>query len=911
MFHPIRVLVLEDYEDDCILMLRELRRGGFEPSHLIVETASAMETALERDEWDIILSDYSMPDFSAPAALKVLKKSNKNIPFIVVSGNVGEVIAVQLMQHGAADYINKDNLSRLCPAIQRELNESKLKKQRKESETITNRLWDIFNHSLNEIYLFDATTFEFIAVNEGALHNLGYTMDEMKCKHPWDIKPDLTGPEFRNKISSLINDSQKSLHFETFHLRKNGTTYPVEVRLQLSTEENIIFYAIVLDITERKKDMEKIEILARFPEENPQPVLRINYRYEVLYNNPSSNQLVTTWGESRTKIIPDTWRKIVDLCGTTLSYQLFEDKINQQIYSWLLFPSKTGEYINCYGHDITTQKESENVLRQSYQVFENISEGIMICDKDDVVTAINPAFTKITGFTENEIVRKNAAILNSEIMGDTFIKKGKPVLLSTGIWKGEYSFKNSKGNNIPVNLSVSTIRNRNNINSFIYVVSDFSERKLAQQHIHNLSYFDPLTNLPNRLHIHEKLFDLLGEAHQFSHCISIIYLDINRFKTINESLGHQTADKALALVANRLSSIIPENAFLGRMGADEFIIVIDDSELTSEESAVIDSISQAFKESFELQGQETYINVTLGISHYPENGLSADELIKHAESAVVHAKRKGKYLEIYSNELHTRNKEHIRLETDLRKALEKNEYVLYYQPKIDLKTRKIVGLEALIRWHRPEIGLIPPGEFIPLLEETGLIVQVGDWVIKEACRQLKEWEHDGIPQVNISVNLSGKQFNQEHLVENILKILSDSNVAPQMIELEVTESTIMHQYDRVIKILNELHDHKFVISIDDFGTGYSSLAYLKHFPIDVLKVDRSFVMEIPNDKDDTAIVNTIISMGHNLNLKVVAEGVETIEQMNTLNDMGCELAQGFYFGKALPAHEVAELLRKQ
>ncbi|MDH5258753.1 MAG: diguanylate cyclase, partial [Gammaproteobacteria bacterium] len=671
MFLPIRVLILEDNEDDCLLILRELRRGGFEPTHLRIETQAAMETALNIEDWDIVISDYTMPEFSAPAALKILKKSKKELPFIVVSGNVGEVIAVQLMQHGASDFISKENLSRLCPAIQRELTKTKNRKQIAESESFTNRLWDIFNHSLNEIYVFSADTFEFITVNEPALHNLGYTFDEIKRKHPWDIKPQFTEKEFREKLKHVQTGKNSFLYFETEHERKNGTTYPVEIRLQLSSDKEPIFYAIILDITERKKAMDKIESLARFPEENPQPVLRLNYFYDILYNNPSSNELVKFWASSGSKKVPSNWKKIIDKCHSTGIYQYFEDQQNFQTYSWLLFPSNLGDYINCYGHDITAQKQNEKILKQSFQVFENISEGIMICDKNELITAINPAFSKITGFAESEVIGQFSSMINSSQTEEIFLQNGKTIALKQGKWQGEHLFRKSNGDDIPVNLSISTIKSNNEITSFIYVFSDIAEHKLTQQHIHNLSYFDPLTNLPNRLHIHEKLYDLLQRSTEQERSIAIIYLNINRFKTINESLGHQTADKALAIVAQRLQAIIPENSFMGRMGADEFIIVIDKAKITGEENEVIRNISRIFKLSFQLQGQETYLNVTLGVSHYPENGSSPEELIKHAESAIVHAKRQEKFLEIYSNELHTRSKEHIRLETNLRKALER------------------------------------------------------------------------------------------------------------------------------------------------------------------------------------------------------------------------------------------------
>jgi len=910
MSSPIRVLILEDYEDDCLLLLRELRRGGFEPTHLRIDTPSEFESALEIYNWDIVISDYSMPAFSAPIALKILRNSNKDIPFIVVSGNVGEMIAVQLMQFGAADFINKGNLSRLCPAIQRELNKLRIKKERVAAEVITARLWDIFNYSLNEIYVFSATTFRFLVLNQSALHNLNFSMSEMKEKHPWDIKLPETKKLFLERIKPLINSKIKFLHFETQHVRKDGSSYPVDVRLQLSNEKTEpVFFATVLDITERKKAVGKIESIAKFPEENPEPVLRLSHEGEILYNNPSSKSLIESWKLENSNKVPSTWKTAVKTCSESLNNYLFEETINNRIYSWLLFPSATEKYINCYGRDITIQKESQNVLKQSAQVFNNISEGIMICDENDMITAINPAFSKITSFSQEDIIGRHATTVISDKVDYKTYRNFKSTAIKNGKWIGEFTFQKDNGNEVPVHLSVTTIKEENTVSSLIFVFSDIGERKLAQQHIHNLSYFDPLTNLPNRLHIHEKLFDLLEESSSLGQSVSVIYLGLNRFKTINESFGHQTADRALSLVANRLSDVIPNNAFLGRMGADEFIIIVNNCFIENDDNQIIHDLMRPFQKSYELQGDETYINATLGVSHFPENGTTVDALIKHSESAMACAKREEKSLAIYTNSMYTTNKEHIKFETRLRKALEKQEFVLYYQPKIDLKTREIVGLEALIRWINSEKQLIPPNDFIPLLEETGLIIPVGNWVIKEACQQIKTWEKEGIETVNISVNISGKQFNQKNVVSNIKNILDSSGVSPSMIELEVTESTIMRNHEKVIEILTELHDHKFQISIDDFGTGYSSLAYLKHFPIDILKIDRSFVMEIPEDKADTAIVNTIISMGHNLNLKVVAEGVETIEQMNILNEMGCELAQGFYFSKPLPAEDIGKLLK--
>jgi len=912
MFINIRVLIIEDYEDDLMLVLRELRRGGFEPEYIQIETAETMQQALAEQEWDVILSDYSLPSFSAPAALKVLKNSHNEIPFIVVSGNVGEEVAVQLMQYGCDDYVNKNNLSRLCPAIQRELEEFKNRKLHKKSQALTERLWHILNNSQNEIYVFDATTLLFKLLNQGALKNLGYTLDEMLVKHPYDIKPDLTESQFRKLIKPLVNEDVNSIHIETLHQRKNGTSYPAEVRLQLSkTDNESVFYAIVVDISDRVKANAEIESLAKFPQENPAPVIRLDNNLQLTYANPASQHIIDYWSDGHILKAPGHWQPLINKCLSNNEVTETEETIQDQIYHWLLAPSEDKSYVNCYARDITSQRLAEKDLRQAGQVFENSIEAIMITDSNNAIKRVNPAFEVITGYSEAEVLGETPDFLRSGEHNDQFYINMWESLNQDNRWQGEIWNRRKNGDIYPVYMTISVAKDEaQNVNDYIAIFADISERKKAQDHIHRLANYDALTDLPNRLSLQSTLSDYIKHAARHNNPIAVIYLDIDRFKTINEGFGHQVADQALKTIAHRISNIMPTGAIFGRMAGDEFLVLANNVTIDSENHPLINEIRNAIGEPLNLKNQDIYLSTSIGVSHYPSDADNMDNLIKFAETAVNYVKKENNGFQLFSNELDMHGIKHISLESGLRKALEREEYRLHYQPQIDLKSGKIVGLEALLRWEHPENGLVSPADFIPLLEQTGLIVQVGDWVLREACQQSLDWQKLGINVPRIAINLSAKQFVQKNFSDIIMDIISKSGVDPKFIELEVTESTIMHQFDQVISILRELHDNDIQISIDDFGTGYSSLSYLKHFPINVLKIDRSFVKEIPNDKDDIAIVNTIISMGHNLNLDVIAEGVETLEQSQCLLDMGCERAQGFYFSKPLPADDCLDYLNK-
>ena len=909
MFLPLRVIIIEDNDDDALIMLRELRRGGFEPEHIQVQTPDEFQSALDNETWDIILSDYSLPSYSAPAALKQLRKSRLNIPFIVVSGAVGEEIAVQLMQHGAADYINKDKMTRLCPTLQRELDNKKSKDQVSDSKGLTDQLWEMVNQSQSEFYIFDAKKLNFIFVNQGALKNLGYTFEEIKNLHPYDIKPDFSQVDFESRIKPLLDGTVDILQFQTIHQRKNGTTYPAEIRLQLNRRpEGNFYFAVILDVTDKVKANQTIESLAKFPEENPSPVMRISAIGEILYFNPACQAIVNFWTNLYKQNVPEHWQTLIHECLTEGKIVEFEEQVDSVLYSWLFSASDAKNYVNCYARDITEQRSAENDQRQAAMVFDNSIEGIIICDEDNKIIRVNPAFKQITGYSEQDVLGKTPDILKSNKHSPHFYEAMWYKINTDGAWQGEIWNKRKNGEVYPEYMTISVLKNREGkIKNFIGIFADITERVEAEKRIHHLAYYDALTGLPNRFYIREILNGMIASAKSSNKNLALIYLDLKRFKSINESLGHDSADKALSIFSNRFEQKISETTKIGRMGGDEFLVVLPVEEPLVEESPIVRKVIEIVKEPINVDEHDVYIDTAIGIAHFPHDGNDVETLIKNAESAVSNAKFNKNSVTVFSKELEIKGIEHISFESQLRKALEKEEFVLHYQPQIDLKSEKVIGVEALLRWQHPEKGLIPPNDFIPLLEETGLIVPVGTWLIKKACHQILEWKIKGC-DVRIAINLSAKQFTQKGLSENIVAILDETAVDPKMIEIEVTESTIMNRQTHVMETMSKLHDCNIKISIDDFGTGYSSLSYLKHFPIDVLKIDRSFVMELPHNTDDIAIVNTIISMGHNLNLNVIAEGVETREQADILKAMGCEFAQGFYFSRPIPADDCSKYI---
>jgi diguanylate cyclase (GGDEF)-like protein len=435
-------------------------------------------------------------------------------------------------------------------------------------------------------------------------------------------------------------------------------------------------------------------------------------------------------------------------------------------------------------------------------------------------------------------------------------------------------------------------------------------RKQAEKSLKHLAHHDTLTNLPNRLLLDARMEHAITHARRKQSRLALLFLDLDNFKHINDSLGHMTGDRLLQQVTRRLLSITREDDTIARLGGDEFVLLMEEVKDTADIISLAQKILDKLNERFEINGQSIFVGCSIGISLYPEDGDSAETLLKNADAAMYRTKDEGRNsYNFYTREMTASAYDRITLEGSLRRAIEQDELTVYYQPQKSLTTDRYVGLEALVRWHHPEHGILPPGRFLPVAEATGLIVPLGNWVLKSACRQMVEWQRTGLPIDTVSVNLAGKQIRRDDLVESIASALDETGCRPEWLELEVTEGFIMSEIHASIDALRQLRDMGIKLAIDDFGTGYSSLSYLKKLPINRLKIDRSFVQDLADDNDDAAIVKAIVSLGHSLQLEIVAEGVETPYQENYLRQLGCEMGQGYLYSQPLPSAQIEVLVR--
>jgi diguanylate cyclase (GGDEF)-like protein/PAS domain S-box-containing protein len=442
--------------------------------------------------------------------------------------------------------------------------------------------------------------------------------------------------------------------------------------------------------------------------------------------------------------------------------------------------------------------------------------------------------------------------------------------------------------------------------------SDITARKLTEQRVHHVAQHDVLTGLPNRSLLQDRLGQAVAYATRSGHPVWVMLIDLDRFKFVNDSMGHKAGDVLLMTVAARLRSSLRDTDTVARLSGDEFVVIVSQHEDQPLSTDIVQRVMDSVAQPVILGPKEFFVTCSIGVAAYPSDSTAAESLIEHADIAMYRAKKLGRNnFQFYTPAMNEESLERVRIESALHNALERNEFVLHYQPQVDLKTGQIVGMEALIRWQHPELGMVPPARFVGVAEDTGLIVPIGAWVMRTACAQNKAWQDAGLGHLRVAVNLSARQFSAADLVPGIEQVLSDTGLAPSCLELELTESLFMSDVTPAVELLHRMKALGVKLSIDDFGTGYSSFSYLSRFPIDVLKIDRSFVNDITHDANDAAIVASIIALAHNLRLSVIAEGVETAEQLDYLRHQGCDEMQGYYFSRPLPAQEFEQLLRQR
>lgn len=561
--------------------------------------------------------------------------------------------------------------------------------------------------------------------------------------------------------------------------------------------------------------------------------------------------------------------------------------------------------------DITNLKLNEERLQQAAAVFECTREGVMILDKHCSIILVNHAFSEITGYSVDEIMGKKPSIMRSGRHNDHFYQDMWTAINTTGHWQGEIWNRRKDGSIYPELMSISIVRgNANQIINYVGVFADISKLKASESELEFRAYHDPLTQLPNRVLLQSRLKHALDIAKRKSKKLAVLMLDLDRFKDVNDSFGHLAGDDLLQQVASKLLSRLRGVDTICRLGGDEFTVLLEDIPHPESAARVASEIIMALGEPWTLNsGSDVRIGVSIGIALYPQHGRSAEALMQQADTALYKAKNEGRNrYKYFSEELTRMARDRMDIEIRLRHAIEKNELLLYYQPQIDINSGKIIGAEALVRWRMITGEIVPPMRFIPIAEETGLITSIGNWVIREVCRQGKIWIDRGFPKIQIAANVSPHQFLYSDINEIITSALLNSGFPAHCLELEITESALMQREDEAIGILRHLHSLGVQIAIDDFGTGYSSLAYLKKLPVDVLKIDKSFVDYIPEQRDDREIASTIIAMAKNLGMKVLAEGVENSQQLEFLKSRACDFYQGYLVSRPLPPDEFEQFL---
>ncbi len=561
--------------------------------------------------------------------------------------------------------------------------------------------------------------------------------------------------------------------------------------------------------------------------------------------------------------------------------------------------------------DITEIKTVEERLMLSDKVFTYTNQAILITDAKNRIIATNQAFTRLTGYELEEVSGKTPAILSSGRHGPEFYAQLWHNLLTQRHWEGEIWDRRKDGTIYPKWLTINAVVDKNDHPThFIAIFTDISERKQAEARIQHIAFHDALTGLPNRMLFHDRLQQAIHEAHREKTQIGLMFIDLDRFKLVNDTLGHHIGDLLLQEVASRLRECVRETDTVARLGGDEFVVILPSIHHASDAGMVASKVLRAISQEIEVDGHSLFTPPSIGISIYPIDGETAEALMQSADTAMYHVKESGKNnFQFFTSSMNEVAQQRATIEQDLRIALKDRQFELYYQPKLKMNPLRIVGCEALIRWKHPKHGYIPPDKFIPIAEETGLMLPIGEWVMSEAAKQLAQWTNAGYRPMLMAINLSAAQFRDRNLLEKLQELVTIAKLEPKYLEIEITESILMDSVATSADSLIKLKAQGIRLAIDDFGTGYSSLAYLKTFAVDTLKIDKSFVRDMTTDSSDAAIVSAIISLSHKLGLQVVAEGVETAEQLAFLCSADCDIFQGYYFSRPLPAAQFLEFVQ--
>lgn len=806
----LRFLFIEDAENDVLLLVDYFQSEGLKFDWQRVDTERGVILQLQKP-WDIIFSDYSMPGFSGARALEIVRQHDPDIPFIFISGAIGEDVAVEAMKRGAQDYVMKGNLNRLLPAVARELQDARQRRKHRQANELVRKLSLVVAQTTDSVFITDPKG-QIEYVNPAFEKLTGYSAEEAKGKTPAILHSGLHDSNFYWQLWQTIvcGDIYKG----TFINRhKNGELfYEEEVIAPLRDEQGNIthFVSTGRDITARIKAEEERTRLIAILNATPDLVAIFEPEGRLFYLNQSGRYLLKLGSE---------------------------EDVSQYCMQDLFF---------------------KDTARQSFS---------------EILTAVQ----------------------------------------QYGIWSGETVLRTARNKELPVSQVVLAHRERENCIEYLSMIArDISERKRFEAELQHQATHDRLTNLPNRSLLVECFASAIKYAQRHNSHVGVLFIDLDNFKRINDNLGHAAGDSLLEQIAHRLQSCMRTNDTVARHGGDEFAIVL--SELHNPENIldVLNKIYAAFKHPVIIHGHEIHVMFSIGIAVYPHDGDRIEDLLRHADIAMYRAKSTGsnQYC-FYAADMNIRGHELLALETDLRRALEQNEFVLHYQPQIDLRNNRVIGAEGLIRWQHSARGLMLPADFVPLLEKSNMIIPVGEWVLHQACRMHRNWRGLGFNDMRIAINISAAQFNDVDFHDKIQRALQEEHMPKHALELEIAESILMRDPASAAEVLAAIHALGVRIAIDNFGTSYTSLIYLKRFSLDALKIDRTLISGLTNDSDNAVIVEAAISLAHKLGLEVTAEGVETDRQLEFLRTHTCDLMQGDYFSQSLPMPEFIKLLHEK
>jgi diguanylate cyclase (GGDEF)-like protein/PAS domain S-box-containing protein len=773
---------------------------------------------------------------------------------------------------------------------------------------------------------------QFVDCNERALQMLGTTDRAYVIgKHPMEISPQYQ-PDGRlssEKADEMIATAFQhgGQRFEWRHVRFSGEEFWADVQLTpIPWHGRQIFYIAWRDISRRKNSEQALrDSEQRFRAlheassagivlHNQGIILECNqslaemngYDMEQLIGMNCLELLAPAWRGLALQYIAEGYDKIYEVEGLRRDGSLYALEIRGKNISYQGRSVQVAEF-----RDISERHQAESRQRLAAAVFEAARESILVTDAQGHIVAVNPAFTAASGYTEAEVLGKNPSLLKADQQPDAYYATVWRAIVKEGTWQGEFWNRRRDGQFYLVLATISQVCNlAGDVVNYVSIATDITQQKAAEQQIEHLAYYDALTDLPNRMLLAQRAELALALAERHHTPMALLFLDLDRFKNVNDSLGHTEGDALLIQVAVRLKNVFRHSDTVCRLGGDEFVVLLPDIG-PDEAPQLVEKVLAVFREPFIVAGHSLGITISIGVALYPQDGATFDELLKNADTALYRAKQEGRNIQVYyAPDMNVAAFERLLLESELRQAIDAGQLVAYFQPKICLSNGQLHGAEALVRWRHPERGLIPPGAFIPIAEHSGLIVMLGNWMLDAVCQQLAAWRATGLPALTIAVNLSARHFRDFGCVEYIQRLLTRYQLPASALELELTESTLLDASSRTTEILLALQQLGIGLSIDDFGTGYSSLSYLKRLPIAELKIDRSFVHDLVNDPDDLILAATIVKLGHSLGLRVVAEGVETEEQRQILLAQGCDLAQGYLFDPPIPAEQFTHWLMR-